>query len=255
MNFFNFQEEGKRMREESGEIATTAKIRRTQRVEGRGRGKGSERGRETQVNVTTLTTRTKQSTGIAEAMKLNQCLLMTALYSSALTPPHVSSSKTCPSSPTVCPPLPLSAGVLLLPVWFENTVCAQMGWGTFSHKAWPTTDFKKSSFLSHSLYSFASSTERAPLLKCSGDIDETAVRPEEQTEKWLCGGLSGRRTCRQRHYTMCLLIRLFNGALVQHCVSCLNVDFATLCRTVVYYCCSCSLDLFILFGAEFVRKK
>lgn len=111
-------------------------------------------------------------------------------------------------------------------------------------------DFKKSFFLPCSLYSFTSTTERVSLLKNARDAAETAVGTEEQSKTCLrlCGGPAGRWTERQRRYTMCLLIWLFNGALVQHCASWfLNVDFATLCRTIVYYCCSCSLDLSTLF--------
>lgn len=77
------------MSEENGGIATTAKIRRTKRGDERGRGKGSERGRETQVNVKTLIIGTKQSTGTAEATTQSQSPLKTALYSSALMPPHL----------------------------------------------------------------------------------------------------------------------------------------------------------------------
>lgn len=77
--FLNFQE-GRRMSEENGGIATTEKTRRTKRGDGRGR----ERGRETQVNVKTLTTGTKRSTGIAEAMTQTHSHLKTASYSSAL---------------------------------------------------------------------------------------------------------------------------------------------------------------------------
>lgn len=78
----NVQEDGGRPSEESGEIATTAKIRRTKRGDGRGREKGSGRG--TQVNVKTLITGTKRSTGIAEATTQTQSPLKVALYSSAL---------------------------------------------------------------------------------------------------------------------------------------------------------------------------
>lgn len=80
VRLLHFQD-GKRLSEKTGEIATTAKTRPTQRIEGRGRGKGSERGRETRVNATTPTTRTKRSTGIAEATRRNQRLLMTATLS------------------------------------------------------------------------------------------------------------------------------------------------------------------------------
>lgn len=81
------------MREENGGTATTAKKRRTKKGDGRGRERGSERGRETQVNVKTLITGTKRSTGIAEAKTQTQSPLKMALYSSALdrqslTPPH-----------------------------------------------------------------------------------------------------------------------------------------------------------------------
>lgn len=77
------------MSEENGGIATTGKIRRTRRGDGRGR----ERGRETQVNVRTLITGTKRSTGIAEATTQTQSPLKAASYSSALdrqslAPPH-----------------------------------------------------------------------------------------------------------------------------------------------------------------------
>lgn len=86
--FLNFQDGGRAI-EENGGIATTGKIRRTKRGDGRGR----ERGRETQVNVKTLITGTKRSTGIAEATTQTQSLLEMALYSSALdrqslAPPH-----------------------------------------------------------------------------------------------------------------------------------------------------------------------
>lgn len=80
----NVQEDGGRMSEGNGGIATTGKIRRTKRGEGRGREKENERGRETQVNVKTLITGTKRSTGIAEAMTQTQSPLKTALYSSAV---------------------------------------------------------------------------------------------------------------------------------------------------------------------------
>lgn len=271
--FLNFQEEdGGRLSEKNGGIATTAKIRRTRRDDGRGRERGSERGRETQVNEKTLTTRTKRSTGIAEAMTQTRSPPQSALYSSApnrqsLAPPHlpplILTFFLLQNFPTLThlfiPPWPLSAGVLLLPVWFEYNVYAQVGWDTFSHKAWATIGFKKVFFfLPCSLYSFTSTTKIASQLKSAEDTAETAVETEEQSEKclWLCGGLADRQRERQRRYTMCLLIWLFNGALVQHCASWfLNVDFATLCRTIVYYCCSCSLDLFILFGAEFLKKE
>lgn len=87
------EEDGIKNREKNGGIATTGKIRRTLRDDGRGRERGSERGRETQVNVKTLTTRTKRSTGIAEATTQTPSPLQSALYSSALNrqslaPPH-----------------------------------------------------------------------------------------------------------------------------------------------------------------------
>lgn len=108
------------MSEENGGIATTGKKRRPKRGDGRGR----ERERDTQVNVKTLITGTKQSTGTAEAMTQNQSPLKAPLYSSALdrqhlAPPHSPPIDPSPNfpTPTHCsPPRPLSAGVLLLPV-------------------------------------------------------------------------------------------------------------------------------------------
>lgn len=108
------------MIEKTGETATTEKIRRTKRHDERGRGNESERGRDTQVTVKTLTSVTKQSTGAAEATTQSQSPLMMTLYSEL---PLASR----PSSyypplghpiviPIVCPPCPLSAGELLLPV-------------------------------------------------------------------------------------------------------------------------------------------
>lgn len=107
------------MSEENGGIATTEKTRRTKRGDGRGR----ERGRETQVNVKTLTTGTKRSTGIAEAMTQTHSHLKTASYSSALDKverlpillllsSHFSFSKTSPNL-THCssPSTPLCGGV------------------------------------------------------------------------------------------------------------------------------------------------
>lgn len=68
------------MSEENGGFVITGKIRRTKTGDRRER----ERGRETQVNVKTLITGTKRSTGIAEAMTQAQSHLKMALYSSAL---------------------------------------------------------------------------------------------------------------------------------------------------------------------------
>lgn len=122
----------------SGGIATTGRIRKRRTGDGRGRGKGSERG--TQVNEKTLITGTKRSTGIAEVMTQTPCGLKMTLYSSVrdehLLSPSQSQSlaELAPTSPTVCPLDPPSVGVLLLPVRFEY-VNAQVGSGTFSHKA------------------------------------------------------------------------------------------------------------------------
>lgn len=122
----------------------------------------------------------------------------------------------------------------------------------------PLWTLKSHFFLPCSLYSFTSTTERVSLLKTllrlllglKNKVRNICDCVEDwQTDRW---------TERQRRSTMCLLIWLFNGALVQHCASWfLNVDFATLCRAIVYYCCFCSLEslYFILFGAEFVKKK
>lgn len=98
------------MSEENGEIATTGKIRITQRAEGRGRGRKS--GRETQVKMTTLITRTKRSTGIAGVTKQSQSPPMTALYSSALMPPQVFFLQNFPTFTHCSPPsTPLCRGV------------------------------------------------------------------------------------------------------------------------------------------------
>lgn len=116
-NFPNFQEDAGRMSEENGGIATTGKIRRTKRGDGRGGEKGSERGRETQVNVKTLITGTKRSTGIAEATTQTQSPLKTALYSSALdrqspAPPPVILLQNLPILTHCSPPsTPLCRGV------------------------------------------------------------------------------------------------------------------------------------------------
>ncbi len=79
--------------QEDGGIATTGKIRRTKKGDVGGRDRGSERGKETQLNAKTPITRTKRSTGIAEATTQTQSPLQMALYSSALNrpslaPPH-----------------------------------------------------------------------------------------------------------------------------------------------------------------------
>lgn len=115
-NFFpNFQEDGRRMSEENGGIATTGRTRRTKRGEGRGR----ERGRETRVTVETLITGTKRSTGIAGATTRTQSRREKASYSSAVDkvqhlpellllsshPPNLA-----PTSPTVHPPRPPPRG-------------------------------------------------------------------------------------------------------------------------------------------------
>lgn len=75
---FTFQD-ARRMTEGSGGIAT-AKTRRTKTADGRGR----ESGRESWVNAMTLTTGTKQSTGIAEATTRTPSHLKAASSSSAL---------------------------------------------------------------------------------------------------------------------------------------------------------------------------
>lgn len=86
----NVQEEGGRVSEGEGGVATTGGTRRTRR--GGGRGRGSERGRETQLNAKTLKTGTKLSTGIAEARTDSRSRPTKAWHSSAqsLTPPHPS---------------------------------------------------------------------------------------------------------------------------------------------------------------------
>lgn len=123
--FLYFQGEEGRVSEENGGIATTRETRRIRRGDERGRGR--ERGRETQLNVKTLITATKLSTGIVEAKRQSQSPLKMALHSSALdqveclptlllAPTHSVSSYS-PLTPTHhLPPQPLTAGVLLLPV-------------------------------------------------------------------------------------------------------------------------------------------
>lgn len=121
--------------------------------------------------------------------------------SSSCYPPIFPSPKLPPTSPTVHPPRPLSAGVLLLPVWFEYDVYAQVELGTFSHKAWAAMDFKKSFFiLTCSLCSFTSTIETVSLLKSAGDTMETPpVGTEKQSEKMsVTVWRTGRQTDRQR---------------------------------------------------------
>lgn len=112
-----------------------------------------------------------------------------------------------------------------------------MGSGTFSHQALGHYGLYKSLFYSNLC------------LHCK--VQETLLRlllPGLKTKRHFLSGLCKelKWTQGQRCHIMCLLIWLFKGAPVQHCASWfLNVDFATICRTIVYYCCSCSLDFFI----------
>lgn len=94
----NVQEYGGSPTEESGGIAT-GKIRRTQRGGGRGR----ERESGTRLNVKTLITGTKRSTGIAEATTQTRSPLETALYRPSALDSH---SPAPPHSPPVFLPSP-----------------------------------------------------------------------------------------------------------------------------------------------------
>lgn len=108
----NVQEHGGRMSVERRGIATTAKIKRIQRGEERERERGNEKGRETQLNVKTLITGTKQSTGIEEAMTQSLSLLKKALYSSAR------DRQVCSSSSSFCyHPILFSPKIPFLILW------------------------------------------------------------------------------------------------------------------------------------------
>lgn len=178
------------MSEKSGGTATTGRIKKPRTGDGRGRGKGNERG--SQVNEKTLITGTKRSTGIAEITTQTWCGPKMTLYSSAwdvhLLPPSQSSfTELTPTSPTVCPPRPLPAGVLLLPVRFEY-VNAQVGSVTFGRDE----TSKSFSFLTCSLHAFTSATEM---------MQETLLRllflGLNQVEKHLqpCGDRGTKTTC------------------------------------------------------------
>lgn len=110
----------------------TAKIKRIKTVEGSGRGRGRERG--SRANAMTRPTGTKQSTGIAEVTTRTRPHLETASCSSASehNQQPVNQPQSSSSWPSVHPPSPLSAGVLLLPVWFDRDVGVKAGLGLFT---------------------------------------------------------------------------------------------------------------------------
>lgn len=164
------------MSEENGGIATTAKIRRTRRGDGRGREKGSERGRETWANVKTLITGTKRSTGTAEATTQTRSPLKTALYSSALdrAPPHPPPvalpffllQKLPHPHPLFTPPsTPLLQGCCCY--LYDLNIMHKRNGAHSATRLGPLWTLKSLFFyfLPCSLYSFTSTTERVSLLR------------------------------------------------------------------------------------------
>lgn len=123
-----------------------------------------------------------------------------------------------------------------------------MGWGMFSHKAWATTDFKKYVFYPvasprllhfHHWQNISVEIYRRHCWDCC--LDRKNKLPSDCVEDCQADGPG------EKDITLCACwYGYLMGALVQHCESwCLNVDFATLRRTAVYYCCSHPLDHFI----------